>query len=1092
MFSYLGRIHAQMPIVIVGLGFIITVLMAIGNGDHHIKTQINDLWVASDSRVGKELEWVDKADKIPASTAAGRHDANLMLSRNSDDSSALTKKTLLAHVKSLDIFQDTTVSYPVKADGDKIAAGSKQSYDNPQIYRWSDLCRNPAPFVMQCLRVTVLDCFKQGSRDYPLVTHSNYLGLKVDTVVASAVMSTKANSAATAGALIQTLDALPAAQKQAMIPGYNSSLTSAFVVTNNMIPAVVQDTLLQGAVKTSVVAAVVADIIDNYHWKHQLLTMMHFETLAAAQIGAAVANATANNMKAGLNQAIATGKAIAYVQKTMGKDAQTPGSAFFIATSAQAGVAASKSAADSATLKNTLTAYVDKNSAKSGMGVDIYSLRALMKPGEVPDLNKLSDAEIQAKVQANKCFFWDGGQTFPRVDLGLTAGPRERFWSATQATLSKDITKITGLELVAQHLFPKYFANRMAGKEDFDSAQPSATAAYRPGGLPNPPPNVDEAEAIILKFNRQLEKNTREASKLTEKSDGVWHGFYGSTSLADALDRQNKADAGGYIVGYVLVLVYAMLQFFSMNFVQSRAVVGLASFLTVGMGVAGGLGLGSFFGISLNIASIAVLPFVLLGIGVDDAFVMCYNFPVGSQEPLAEVMSKFMAEIGPSVTLTSITNVAVFLIASLIPIPLVSDFSLMAAVVMFYIWLLAVFVFPSVLALDEMRRRGNRFDLICCLTSKQAGSEPNKQSMISNFVEKLYVPFVTHPGGVVASFALCIILIAVSASGIKDVEKDLQVIDVLKSSDPLRPAVEERFKKFGVYPWSITARNVDLRTPEMQMRFLAAYERVQQNVPYVPKTNQHPFHLFYQWSTPESVCNLTDPARSGCSNSRCNADDTFSGGRCGPLYGCNFGFYPAPEGVGLTHNKSKVFTPLCMTKAALKGTADAVKTGVMRTLGERKILEMGLTANHSLAFKMFKAGISNHLAGGLNTSKMEVVLDMMMNDHGLTAQLKTKLLDAFKARFVDPVYATDDKMYCPAIPKEEVLSAGVPLNMATQKLHDSQTSPTLGFETCWQLWHEKDRFAKDYGGSPLVKADRDASTSFPTFYVSSKDAVWKR
>merc|ERR1719149_267629 len=151
---------------------------------------------------------------------------------------------------------------------------------------------------------------------------------------------------------------------------------------------------------------------------------------------------------------------------------------------------------------------------------------------------------------------------------------------------------------------------------------------------------------------------------------------------------------------------------------------------------------------------------------------------------------------------------------------------------MFYIWLLIIFVFPSILALDEMRRRANRYDILCCASGTKPGTA--SAGILSSFVEKVYAPTITHPGGIVFSLILATVLIAVSAMGIGDVQLDLQVIDVLDTKDVMRPAVEERFAKFGAYGWKLFGKNLDLTTPDMQLRFLAAYERVQ-SVDYVQK-----------------------------------------------------------------------------------------------------------------------------------------------------------------------------------------------------------------------------------------------------------------
>ena len=40
-----------------------------------------------------------------------------------------------------------------------------------------------------------------------------------------------------------------------------------------------------------------------------------------------------------------------------------------------------------------------------------------------PDLNTLSDEEIQKIVNENKCYMWDNGAALPKVELTYTLGP---------------------------------------------------------------------------------------------------------------------------------------------------------------------------------------------------------------------------------------------------------------------------------------------------------------------------------------------------------------------------------------------------------------------------------------------------------------------------------------------------------------------------------------------------------------------------------------------------------------------------------------------------------------------------------------------
>ena len=60
--------------------------------------------------------------------------------------------------------------------------------------------------------------------------------------------------------------------------------------------------------------------------------------------------------------------------------------------------------------------------------------------------------------------------------------------------------------------------------------------------------------------------------------------------------------------------------------VQSQGCMGILGVLLVSLSVAAGLGLCSLAGIDFNVASTQVLPFLALGLGVDDMFLLSHAY----------------------------------------------------------------------------------------------------------------------------------------------------------------------------------------------------------------------------------------------------------------------------------------------------------------------------------------------------------------------------------------------------------------------------------------------------------------------------------
>ncbi|KAM4745298.1 protein patched homolog 1 isoform 2-T2 [Anableps anableps] len=193
-----------------------------------------------------------------------------------------------------------------------------------------------------------------------------------------------------------------------------------------------------------------------------------------------------------------------------------------------------------------------------------------------------------------------------------------------------------------------------------------------------------------------------------------------TTTLEDILKSFSDISVIRVASGYLLMLAYACLTMLRWDCAKSQGAVGLAGVLLVTLSVAAGLGLCSLLGISFNAATTQVLPFLALGVGVDDVFLLAHAFSETGQNkriPFEDRTGECLKRTGASVALTSISNVTAFFMAALIPIPALRAFSLQAAVVVVFNFAMVLLIFPAILSMDLYRREERRFDIFCCFYS---------------------------------------------------------------------------------------------------------------------------------------------------------------------------------------------------------------------------------------------------------------------------------------------------------------------------------------------------------------------------------------
>jgi len=121
-----------------------------------------------------------------------------------------------------------------------------------------------------------------------------------------------------------------------------------------------------------------------------------------------------------------------------------------------------------------------------------------------------------------------------------------------------------------------------------------------------------------------------------------------------------------------------------------------------------GLGLAFLiFNVDFTPGTMQVLPFLGVGIGVDDMLVLLYTYRYqSSKENVRLEISRAMKEAGLSITLTTVTNFFSFVIGATMPLKELSYFAQAAACVMLTNYIGILLGFSAILVLDNMLRVG--------------------------------------------------------------------------------------------------------------------------------------------------------------------------------------------------------------------------------------------------------------------------------------------------------------------------------------------------------------------------------------------------
>ena len=178
-----------------------------------------------------------------------------------------------------------------------------------------------------------------------------------------------------------------------------------------------------------------------------------------------------------------------------------------------------------------------------------------------------------------------------------------------------------------------------------------------------------------------------------------------------------RNDAVLMLIAISLIFVYANLVLGSFSPVHFRSASAMVGLFCVFLAVSSGFAISIWFGY-ISSPFHNVLPFMLIGIGVDDMFVIVSCIDQIPQTLSAdERFKRGLTHAGPSITITSITDALAFFLGTFSTLPALKSFCFFAGVctITLYIGFLTIF---SPWFMYDMRRmhklKGDCCGLCCC------------------------------------------------------------------------------------------------------------------------------------------------------------------------------------------------------------------------------------------------------------------------------------------------------------------------------------------------------------------------------------------
>ncbi|KAL5713817.1 NPC intracellular cholesterol transporter 1 [Ranunculus cassubicifolius] len=257
------------------------------------------------------------------------------------------------------------------------------------------------------------------------------------------------------------------------------------------------------------------------------------------------------------------------------------------------------------------------------------------------------------------------------------------------------------------------------------------------------------------------------------QSQNLTLSFSSESSIQEELKRESTADAITIIISYCLMFAYISMTLgdvphISSIFVSSKVLLGLSGVMVVMLAVLGSVGFFTAIGVKSTLIIMEVIPFLVLAVGVDNMCILVHAVKRQPLEfPLEERISSALVEVGPSITLASLSEVLAFAVGSFISMPACRIFSMFAAMAVLLNFLLQVTAFIPLIVFDFLRAEDNRIDCSPCIkvTSSKSDKGPGRKEggFLARYMKEIHAPVLALP---VVKVAVVAVFIAFSFASI--------------------------------------------------------------------------------------------------------------------------------------------------------------------------------------------------------------------------------------------------------------------------------------------------------------------------------------
>jgi len=418
---------------------------------------------------------------------------------------------------------------------------------------------------------------------------------------------------------------------------------------------------------------------------------------------------------------------------------------------------------------------------------------------------------------------------------------------------------------------------------------------------PSGPVNIteDDANEILMKWKEEFTDVWSKDWDNDNVGEVKFVGFFDSVGASGTteflLEEITLSNGRLTTISIVVIALVSALFLVSFDVIESRVLITLFGVGLVVLSFFAALGFGLMIGIKINVNIAWTLPFVIIGLGVDDMYIVLLSLKERTGYTRVDFISA-MKEVIIPVTMTSLVNASMFAIMCLVNIPAVYKTAQMALISVVFLYLTILFCFPAYCWLDLKRQAAGRMDVLICLKSKnddgngdgdsndddgEGKGKGDDEKPGSFLYAKIYHPLVLGDNDCVRYIVHAIVwigaiaLLAVGIYGITSREVGLGLEDFFPKDNQAHTWATVRTKELASWPIKINWGELDYTDPDTQMQMIQQFEDIVES-PHVSHTDTDFLWLadFQIWGSTHCTANFD---RDDAEIKECGADQMFQG-----------------------------------------------------------------------------------------------------------------------------------------------------------------------------------------------------------------------